>query len=233
MRELTALAIVLLLLLSEPCLSANRLAAPSAPPVCSFLHPEEGAWRDSGMGAFLPVLPLASLRANEPLCTAMAWQAEKKPRKAARAAGSPGSISDLLHLVPSTPWAKGGSSRPSLPFRLVALAATPQTPRRAEAMGAVPAPSTHRRPLSQLPGGAGGALSPAVCFELRTPASCKVPYLESSRSPERLPGGPHPRQVKRPSRAAISSGPGGTPALSLRGFPPRRGEQVVTRQSQP
>lgn len=81
MRELTALAIVLLLLLSKPCLSANWLAAPSAPPVCSFLHPEEGAQRDSGMGAFLPVLPLASLRADEPLCTAMAWQAEKNPAR--------------------------------------------------------------------------------------------------------------------------------------------------------
>lgn len=36
------------------------------------------------------------------------------------------------------------------------------------------------------------------------------------------PWGPHPQEVKRPGWAANSPGPSGTPALSLKGFPPGR-----------
>lgn len=182
----------------------------------------------AGWGQFCPP-PCLAVCGRTPLHpNGLDWW--KKPARQSVQQGPWATFLTCFTLLP--PWAKGEAALDPLCLQACGTRSH-HANSLAGAMEAVPTPTTHRRLLSRLPGGAGGAFSPAVCFELHTPANCKVPYLESSRSPERLLRGPQPRQVKQPSWAADSPGPGGTSALSLKGFPPGRREQAVMGQSQP
>lgn len=152
------------------------------------------------------------------------------PQHLPRSVSALGTIPDLLHLAAFIPpLAKGEAALDPVCLQVGGTCSHHAHSPWSRSHGGVSTPSTHHRPLSRLPGCSkearvgrrGGAFSPTLCFEVCTPASCKVPYLESSRSPKRLPGGPCPQQVKKPSWKANSPRAWQDSSAVLEGLPTR------------